>query len=325
MLVSNSSLALVNQFLDFLLYSFLSNAKSTSISALRPAITEVLRLRLAKEAVAGADQELRSYLGGDDEDVESFNGVLPEDGEVWNLEKTWKKCRVQCMVYSSLGDLEEDDEAFYLDGGLEGAVGLDQYQCQSHTPGIVSPPVAIWLTSILEFIGEQTLLVAGHATISRYSAQRIMAASSDNHKFDVTFPDKPVVEELDTEKVALNPVLGRMWRQWRKKGRNSARGYFSMPSRDGVLQRLERQESLRRSSGNDEGRTNEHLAVNMEDDTEPRKLEARPKISSATYGDAGLTPIVEGQMPGLSEWSKRVSQYGDDVSDVLYSLLLSIG
>ncbi|KAI5817464.1 hypothetical protein BZA77DRAFT_352834 [Pyronema omphalodes] len=302
MLVTSGSLSLVNQFLDFLLYSFLSNAKSTSISALRPAITEVLRIRLAKEAVSGADQELKSYLGGEDEDIGEFDDALIEtNGEEWNLEATWRKCRVQCMVYSSLGDLEEDDEAFFTEAGLEGSVGLDQYECQNSNPGIVSPAVAIWLTSILEFIGEQTLLVAGHATIARYSAQRI-AAANEEQSAGATFPEKPVVEELDTEKVALNPSLGRMWRQWRKKTRNGTRGSFSVPStRDGVLQRLERQASLKSVTKS----ISERDTCAVDDETEENEaVSEADEVRSNTIQDGTLTPIEETTTPVLHDDSK---------------------
>jgi hypothetical protein len=247
--VTNGSLQLVNQFLDFLLYSFLSNAKSTSLAALRPAVTEVLRVRLAKEALTGADQELESYLGGDDETELAILEDRSEPSGDWNLEATWKRCRMQCMVYSSLGDLEEEDEAYDLDNGLEGiAAGYEQYQRQSIRPGVISPAVAIWLTSILEFIGEQTLLVAGHSTIARYSAQQIaVSGAASETNANVTFPQRPMVEELDTEKVALNPSLGRMWRQWRKKIRG-ARGSFSISTTESILNRLDMASLSRRSS-----------------------------------------------------------------------------
>jgi hypothetical protein len=320
--VNAGSLALVNQFLDFLLYSILSNAKSTALSALRPAVTEVLRIRLAKEAVAGADQELKSYLGGDDEDLESFDDV-PTDvrNDEWKLEKTWRKCRVQCMVYSSLGDLEEDDEAFYSENVLEGSVGLEQYQPQSNQPGIVSPAVAIWLTSILEFIGEQTLLVAGHASIARYSAQRIAVASnpSSGASAEVTFPDKPVVEELDTEKVALNPSLGRMWRQWRKKVRGG-RASISIPSGDGILSHVERQISQKRASSSEEDRASGELRIQI-DSAEPDGKDLPANIPSVEVDNSrsvalsdSLTPIVEQPTPRIFDAKRLGMRDGDYVS-----------
>ncbi len=66
---SEPALALVNAFLDQLLFSFLLTARSTSLLALRPAVIEVLKHRLAKEAIASAEEELSELLaGGDDEE-----------------------------------------------------------------------------------------------------------------------------------------------------------------------------------------------------------------------------------------------------------------
>lgn len=232
-LVTPPSLRLINQFLDFLLYEFLSSAKSTSLRLLRPAVEEVLRCRLANEAISGADQELASYLGGGDGEDDGDFGEPQEATGAWDLEGTWKKTRLLCMVYSSLGDLEEDDEAVYSGAGLEGSVGAQQYNDHSAMPNIVSPAVAIWLTSVLEFVGEQTLLVAGHAAINRFTQK--LPANEAREITDAT--ERPIVEELDTEKVALNPSLSRLWRQWRKRVRG--RSSFSIPS----LQRHERRAS----------------------------------------------------------------------------------
>ncbi|CUS10489.1 unnamed protein product [Tuber aestivum] len=234
-LVTAPSLKLINQFLDFLLYEFLSSARSTSLRLLRPAVEEVLRCRLANEAISGADQELTSYLGGGNEEDDEYFDEPQETTGTWDLEGTWKKTRLRCMVYSSLGDLEEEDEAVHSGAGLEGSVGAQQYNAHSAMPGIVSPAVAIWLTSVLEFVGEQTLLVAGHAAINRFAQKLPINEAGEPTNTDTT--ERPIVEELDTEKVALNPSLSRLWRQWRKRVRG--RSSFSIPS----LQRHERRAS----------------------------------------------------------------------------------
>ncbi|KAI5805824.1 hypothetical protein EDC01DRAFT_626636 [Geopyxis carbonaria] len=310
MFVAPESLKLVNQFLDFLLYSFFATSKSTCLSSLRPAVAEVLRLRLAKEAVAGADQELQSYLGGEDETdlTDVHDGQHPTGA--WDAKTAWRKARVQCMVYSSLGDLEEDDEVFYTEDGLEGNVGLQQYQSHSSVPGAISPAVAIWLTSILEFIGEQTLLVAGHATIARYSAQRIAVAATMELQPEGTFPNRPTVEELDTEKVALNPSLGRMWRQWRKKVRGS-RGSLSMSFQDVVVLQQDRPEStcIRVSSGSDYSSKEEILVpkFNADNITTASDGEGQtgPPESTKLVNELMLTPIVESQTPTIRNMQEQ--------------------
>ncbi|KAG0641725.1 hypothetical protein HOY80DRAFT_1111054 [Tuber brumale] len=299
-LVTPPSLKLINQFLDFLLYEFLSSAKSTSLRLLRPAVEEVLRSRLANEAISGADQELTSYLGGGDgEDDEDF-GEPQETTGAWDLEGTWKKTRLRCMVYSSLGDLEEDDEAVYSGVGLEGSVGAQQYNAHNAMPGIVSPAVAIWLTAVLEFVGEQTLLVAGHAAINRFAQK--LSTNEAREMSDAT--ERPAVEELDTEKVALNPSLSRLWRQWRKRVRG--RSSFSIPS----LQRHERRTSTSSrtsASGLTTGNTlrgepsaakgtfggDEAPVVGMDKEVEFGDDTATPEASK----EALLPPIVEAAPP----------------------------
>ncbi|KAJ6257351.1 hypothetical protein Dda_8240 [Drechslerella dactyloides] len=227
-LVTPDALRLVNQFLDYLLWSILSVGKTTTLRALRPAVIEILKSRLAREAIASAEAELEEYLGdADDEDL--VEGV---DADEFDVDHVWRKARLRCMIYSSLGDLEEDDEDSYASSMQSASSPLEQYARMAST-AVVSPAVAIFLTSILEFIGEQTLLVAGHATVARFSQARIAAAAEEGTDGSYEAVDRPSVEELDMEKVALNPVLGRMWRQWKKLLRGPAGGQIASraPSR----------------------------------------------------------------------------------------------
>lgn len=202
--VTAPALRIVNQFLDYLLYSFLASARSISLPALRSAIISILKKKLAGDAILGADEELHSYLGAtDEEDVYGLKQHEAGDGD-WDVERAWKQVRVRCMVYSSLGDLEEEDD----DEG-------DQ--------GVVSPAVAIWLAAILESVGEQTLLIAGQASLTRYFTLRAASVAAEEQASDFqTVLGCPMVEGLDTEKVALNPSLGRIWRQWRKHTRSTS-------------------------------------------------------------------------------------------------------
>ncbi|KAK4144274.1 uncharacterized protein C8A04DRAFT_11640 [Dichotomopilus funicola] len=213
--VSPAALQLVNSFLDQLLFNFLNVARSTTLSALRPAVTEVLKPKLAKDAVNQADEELREYLGGDDEDgsgaqtparARSAAGSAAD----WDLELAWKRTRLRCMVYSSLGDMEEEDEDYYMEQGhLD--TGLEDRSSEA-----VSPAVAIFLTSIIEFMGEQALVVAGQASYHR-SRSKLEKELKDGSRSPSNVADKVVVEDLDMERVALDRTLGRLWRSWKKK------------------------------------------------------------------------------------------------------------
>lgn len=211
-LVTPAALKLVNRFLDQLLFNFLSVSKSTSLAALRPAVTEVLKPKLARDAINGAEQELHEYLGGgDDEELMAFHNGLESTGD-WDLELIWKRTRLRCMVYSSLGDMEEEDEDDWTEREhLEDSSGSG--------PGVVSPAVAIFLTSILEFMGEQVLVVAGQAAYQRLKT-KLEKEAKEGTSQAVDIAERVVVDENDTERVALDRTLGRLWRGWKKRVRS---------------------------------------------------------------------------------------------------------
>ncbi|KAK1987154.1 hypothetical protein LZ30DRAFT_777801 [Colletotrichum cereale] len=210
-MVSAPALRLVNNFLDQLLFNFLSASRATTLAALRPAVSEVLKPKLAKDAINQADEELREYLGGaDEDDFVQPQGSGPRD---WDLELVWKRTRLRCMVYSSLGDMEEEDEDYHMDQeNLK--PGIDE-----RGPEVISPAVAIFLTSILEYMGEQALVIAGQAAYHRLRA-KFEREPRETAQSTADIADRIVVEELDMERVALDRTLGRLWRAWKKRLRS---------------------------------------------------------------------------------------------------------
>ena len=215
-IVAPASLALVNAFLDQLLFNFLASARSTSVASLRPAVSEVLRPRLAEDAINGADEELHEFLGGaDEEELSAFHNGL-QSRQTWDLNLVWRRTRLRCMVYTRLGDMEEEDEESFVERER-----LEEASEGHHRPsrdfGIVSPAAAIFLTSILEFVGEQALIIAGEAAYSRVEAKTARNAAKGVQSQS---RDRVVVEESDIEKIAFNTTLGRLWRSWKKRVRS---------------------------------------------------------------------------------------------------------
>jgi hypothetical protein len=293
-LVAVPALKLVNSFLDQLLFNFLSISKSTSLASLRPAVSEVLKPKLAKDAINGADQELQEYLGGgEDEELLAFHNVL-ESSSDWDLELVWKRTRLRCMVYSSLGDMEEEDEDYYTEQEqLDGPPGSNNRF--SDNPGVVSPAVAIFLTSILEFMGEQVLVVAGQAAYHRLRAKH-EKEERDGTSTQAEIADRVVVEESDMERVALDRTLGRLWRGWKKRIRS--------PTASVSVTRSFSRESMRSLQLQ---LTNQEISIEMEDHTE--KVARRPSLAAVLaeyeYAAGIALPISaddvrEIEIPGLS-------------------------
>ncbi|KAI1751701.1 hypothetical protein F4782DRAFT_175683 [Xylaria castorea] len=220
-LVSHGALQLANNFVDHLLFNVLATAKSTALASLRSAVIEILKPKLAKDVINSADEELREYLGGGE--VENLaRSSHAEAARDWDLELVWKRTRLRCMVYSSLGDMEEEDEDSYIEQGhLEG-------EADDVLTELVSPAVAIFLTSVLEFMGEQVLVVAGQAAFSRLRV-KYEKELKDGTRLPGDISDRIVVEESDMERVALDRTLGRLWRAWKKRIRSPTEPNYSRP------------------------------------------------------------------------------------------------
>ncbi|KAF7192836.1 hypothetical protein HII31_05819 [Pseudocercospora fuligena] len=220
---SPAALALVNAFLDQLLYSMLATAKSTTLTALRPAVIEVLKSRLASDAISSAEEELAELLAGGEEEEEEMNHrqSVAERQRRWDTELVWKRTRLRVMVYIRLGEMEDDDEERYV---REDELFHGGDRRFSHSTGLVSWAAAIFLTSVLEYVAEQVLQVAGQAADSRARRQSRSLRVTMSASGMVTPVDGVTVEDYDMEKVALNSTLGRFWRTWRKSLRNNSLG-----------------------------------------------------------------------------------------------------
>ncbi|KAJ9641052.1 hypothetical protein H2199_005720 [Coniosporium tulheliwenetii] len=214
---ADKALALINFFLDSQLYSILSIARSDSLSAVRPAVSDVLKPKLAREAISAADEGLREFL--DDGEEEELSRHTDRDPN-WNTEAVWKRTRLRVMVYSRLGEMDEDEEEQYLN---------QEARLATSSPGmptfndadLTSWATANFLTSIIEYLAEQLLRISAEAAYSRHMAKLRRSEQSPTGPTVHGTAERITVEEIDVEKIALNPTLGRLWRIWRKRSRHS--------------------------------------------------------------------------------------------------------
>ncbi|KAL7928460.1 hypothetical protein V8C35DRAFT_242192 [Trichoderma chlorosporum] len=289
--ISAAALQLVNSFLDQLLLNFLQVARSTSLSALRPAVSDVLKPKLAKETISNADEELREYLGGAEE--EEYAGPQSPNARDWDVELAWKRARLRCMVYSSLGDLEEEDEDKYM---TQENLEIGEHE---KTSDIISPAVAIFLTSVLEYMGELTLTVAGQAASQRMRS-KIEKELKDGTRSPAAVSERIVVEDVDMERVALDRTLGRLWRGWKKRMR-APPGEFaagrslsiSHIKTDGPAGGLPDRKSHASEDDNGSGEIQDSAESTMAEDIHPMNI-------ALPMGD---NDIAEIEVPGLAHHS----------------------
>ncbi|KAF1911481.1 hypothetical protein BDU57DRAFT_461510 [Ampelomyces quisqualis] len=279
---SEQALALLNAFLDHLLFAFLSSARSPPLAAIRPAISDVLKPRLAREATEAADEELEGLLAGEDDDVSAQHGTAADR---WDVEKVWKRTRLRIMVYTRLGELEDEDEDKYV----QQERGLSMDEDDDDDAGLVSWASAIFLTSVIEYIAEQTLLVAGSAAFARTAAKVKKLAQQTDDSAELGL-ERLVIEEPDVEKIALNAALGRLWRTWRKRvrsplsPRSPARGLHSVASYSSLP---------RRKMSHDTMDGGDHLPI-------PEHIPTETDIAANIPLPLGDNDVNEIEVPGLA-------------------------
>ncbi|KAG5438244.1 hypothetical protein PCANB_003095 [Pneumocystis canis] len=178
-------LRLINEFLDYILLVFLDTSQSVDISCLRNAISNQLPTHLGVEAISEAEAELQAYI---DNEPLLDNSCLENDQKiVWNLDDVWNSARAKCMLYSTLSDQEKEN--------FPNNIWTDQ---------LISPSVAIYITSILEFIAEHILLVTEGACRERLN--------------QVKSSHLPMIEEKDLCKgLKYDGAIFSLWNRWKSE------------------------------------------------------------------------------------------------------------
>lgn len=211
----DGALALLNTFWDQLLFSFLAAARSRSLQSVRPAVQQVLRGRLARDAVASADREVEGLIHSEDD--QSDKDDLEEDSDqdlTWDLEATWRFTRLKIMsqcIYSDV-DLEDEDD---MNEQMQYEVADPNSSIKFHA---VSWTANVFLTSVIEFLVEHCVISVAKTAHDRIAPRPIDEAATDSEQTPEA-PERVLVKPADVERLGLNSSIGRLWRTWRKGSR----------------------------------------------------------------------------------------------------------
>ncbi|KAK5099016.1 hypothetical protein LTR70_000862 [Exophiala xenobiotica] len=219
-LVTQPALTLLNEFLDHVLYSILSVSHSVSLGPLKAAVPAVLKPRLGKAALRVAEEELKEYM--EDEEAEELyskrESLQPRLD--FDTDLVWKLARLRCMVYARMGDLEEEDEEEWLEKEhlLEQAAASPVNARQSMA---VTPGSAIFLTSVIEYLGEQALYYAAQYAQRRHDNAQTHNESTATPGNQIIARDSDIMlEGKDMNHVGRDSPLSRLWRSWRRNTRS---------------------------------------------------------------------------------------------------------
>ncbi|KAF2853158.1 hypothetical protein T440DRAFT_487621 [Plenodomus tracheiphilus IPT5] len=232
-----------------------------------------------------ADEELQGLLAGEDDD--EFPLRDSKAAAHWDVEKVWKRTRLRIMVYTRLGELEDEDEERYV----QQERGLSMDDDEDDDAGLVSWASAIFLTSVVEYVAEQTLLVSGSAAYARVATKMKKLAQQMEDAHELTI-ERLIIEEPDVEKIALNSALGRLWRTWRKRVRSPVtplpgRGVRPVSSYSSLHLRKASRDTID--------------GIIQEDTTIPEHTPTETEIASNIPLPQGDNDVNEIEVPGLAD------------------------
>ncbi|KAG9599229.1 hypothetical protein KCU84_g437, partial [Aureobasidium melanogenum] len=204
--VAESAVASINQFLDRQLYEYIGVARTTSLNALKPAVTEVLKKNLARDAIASAEDNLEDLLALQaDDEFNDESRPSSQSSAKFNIDFTWKRSRLRVMMRTEKSEFDiDDDERYVREEGLNTTF--------SETAGVISLASEIFLAGVLDYLGEMLLTMASQVALNRI--QRAGTNSNlPGNSDDVTYV---LVDDADLERAVLNSPLDRQWRAWKK-------------------------------------------------------------------------------------------------------------
>jgi len=195
-IITPVGLRTINLFLDYILHEILARTKSTALFRLREGVALVIRTTLGTTAMASAEQELldHAYIG--DTELHAYGDRSDDEGDdvdsEWDLVRVWEKARIICMVYSVLGDKEQDD--------------FDDMEEEEIPEQQLSTAAAIYLAAVLETVANHCLRVAAKTAFHRVS-----------NTVSNTQPLQLTVEEADIKRgIVEDDLTTRLWRKWKR-------------------------------------------------------------------------------------------------------------
>ncbi|CAG8639109.1 1416_t:CDS:2 [Funneliformis caledonium] len=187
--ISSEALLAINNLLDEFLYFLVDSARSLDLVKIKLAIGQVLPTSLGKNAVQEAELELKTYVesGNSDHTKEKTIEITP-----FPLQKVFEQFRLRCQFFSTLGERGADDRDRDTVPDLYSSEGIH-----------IAPSLAIYLTAVLEYVGEYILILVAKASekqgVEVARAQEVYSALSEDLQIFPLFRRTNLKEQMESD------------------------------------------------------------------------------------------------------------------------------
>ncbi|KAI8066959.1 uncharacterized protein B0P05DRAFT_552922 [Gilbertella persicaria] len=146
--VSTDALQAINQFLDEFIVLLLTSSLSLDLSQIKSVVFNLLPSTLGKNAIVEAELEVKTFTETESIDYELYERMRNFSGSEFPLSEALPLLREKCFEYCTLADKEDQ---LYLQNSIR------QKRNELDMNVIISPIVAIYVTTVMEHIAEYLL------------------------------------------------------------------------------------------------------------------------------------------------------------------------
>ncbi|KAG0168121.1 hypothetical protein DFQ28_006416 [Apophysomyces sp. BC1034] len=190
--VSTDALQAINQFLDEFLRLLLASSLSLDLSRTKAVVFDLLPSTLGKNAIVEAELEVKTFTETETIDIEVYERMRSLDN--LPLETTLPLLRDKCLEFCTLADKEEQQQLqVTTDAEKKNAI-------------VISPIVAIYITTVLEHIAEYILtaiaMIAENEDIEYVRVKEVYVALVDDSQVGGVFSRMEMREKMEKRAIA---------------------------------------------------------------------------------------------------------------------------
>ncbi|KAL9554516.1 hypothetical protein PS6_003386 [Mucor atramentarius] len=202
--VSTDALQAINQFLDEFIVLLLTCSLSLDLSQIKSVVVSLLPSTLGKNAIVEAELEVKTFTETESIDYDLYERMRNLAEKDFPLNEAVPLLREKCFEFCTLAD---KDDQMYLQKSIR------QKRNEANMKVIISPIVAIYVTTVMEHIAEYLLtavaMTAEHEDTDYVRVKEVFLALIDDIQLGDVFHRMDLKDKMEKRAGFLNTNVAR--------------------------------------------------------------------------------------------------------------------
>ncbi|KAK4513670.1 ATP-binding cassette transporter snq2 [Mucor velutinosus] len=202
--VSTDALQAINQFLDEFIVLLLTCSLSLDLSQIKSVVVSLLPSTLGKNAIVEAELEVKTFTETESIDYDLYERMRNLSEKDFPLNEAVPLLREKCFEFCTLAD---KDDQLYLQKSIR------HKRNEANMKVIISPIVAIYVTTVMEHIAEYLLtavaMTAEHEDTDYVRVKEVFLALIDDIQLGDVFHRMDLKDKMEKRAGFLNANIAR--------------------------------------------------------------------------------------------------------------------